>query len=351
MDKAEIDAVLSPQASPVFCQYYGVTTDGNFEGKNILNVSIDISETAARFNLTTLETEKILNESRELLLTEREKRVRPGLDDKVLTAWNGLMLTAFARSYQVMRDPAYKDIIVNNIAFIRKNLYTGRHLLRTFGKQKAKYHGYLDDYAFLIQGLLDSYEALFEAEYLQLAAELMAYVDTYFWDDTDSGYFYTSSEQEKLLHRLKDAHDQSIPSGTGIMLLNNLKFYTFTEEKSYLDHAEEILKRYSEQIKSNPYAFASYLAGVDYYLRKPKEIVLMIPQDVTGEDILQSVFNTYQPNKAVMVFRGEIPESMQGNSLLKGKTAIAGKMTAYVCHNFACSRPVFTAAELSALLR
>ncbi|TFG94984.1 MAG: thioredoxin domain-containing protein, partial [Calditrichales bacterium] len=219
-DKSEIDAFLGQEISPVFCHYYGVTAQGNFEGKNILNVRQEISETAARFNLSIAETEKIVNKSRKTLLTERARRVRPGLDDKVLTSWNGLMLTAFARTYQVQHDPAYKEIIVNNIAFIKKNLYTGDHLLRTYGKQKAKYHGYLDDYAFLIQGLMDSYEALFDTEYLSLAAELMAYVNEYFWDEKDGGYFYTSSEQEKLLERLKDVHDQSIPSGTSIMLLN-----------------------------------------------------------------------------------------------------------------------------------
>ncbi len=349
-EKSEIDNLLGAKKSEVFCDYYDVTENGNFEHKNILHIQTDIQSAAKRFNLSTDEVEKVLEESRKILLEARSKRVRPGLDDKILTSWNGLMLSAFARMYQVDRDEIYKKVIEENIAFIKNNLYADGHLLRTYNKDKAKYHAYLDDYAFLVQGLLDAYEALFNVEYLEWAHELLVYTNQKFWDDDKFGYFYTSSDQNELIERLKDEHDQSIPSGTAIMMINNLRFYSFTESKEFLDRAENILKRYGKRMVSNPYGYASYLLGFDFYSQKPKEIVLVIPQNSDAEKYYDTIFKTYLPNKVVITLKDDQTASTLSASLLQGKEPIQGKITAYVCHNFACSPPVFTTDELKKLL-
>ena len=260
------------------------------------------------------------------------------------------MLSAFSRMYQVDRDEVYKKVIEENIVFIKNNLYADGHLLRTYNKGKAKYHAYLDDYAFLVQGLLDAYEALFNVEYLEWAHELLVYTNQKFWDDDKFGYFYTSSDQNELIERLKDEHDQSIPSGTAIIMINNLRFYSFTESNEFLDRTENILKKYGKRMVSNPYGYASYLLGFDFYTQKPKEIVLVIPQNSDAEKYYDTIFKTYLPNKVVITLEDDQTASTLSASLLQGKEPIEGKITAYVCHNFACSPPVFTTEELKKLL-
>jgi len=349
-EKSEIDDLLGAKKSEIFCDYYDVTENGNFEHKNILHIQTDIQSSARRFNLSTNKVDKILEESRKILLEARSKRVRPGLDDKILTSWNGLMLSAFSRMYQVDRDEVYKKVIEENIVFIKNNLYADGHLLRTYNKGKAKYHAYLDDYAFLVQGLLDAYEALFNVEYLEWAHELLVYTNQKFWDDDKFGYFYTSSDQNELIERLKDEHDQSIPSGTAIIMINNLRFYSFTESNEFLDRTENILKKYGKRMVSNPYGYASYLLGFDFYTQKPKEIVLVIPQNGDAEKYYDTIFKTYLPNKVVITLEDDQTASTLSASLLQGKEPIEGKITAYVCHNFACSPPVFTTEELKKLL-
>jgi uncharacterized protein YyaL (SSP411 family) len=349
-DKAEIDQLLGEEKSKVFSDFYDISENGNFEHKNILNIQTDVETSAKRFNLTTDEVQKILDESRQILLEARSKRIRPGLDDKILTAWNGLMLSAFAKMYQIDRKDSYKQMIVENITFIKKNLYNDGYLLRTFNKGRAKYLAYLDDYAFLIQGLLDSYEALFDESYLEWAYELTAYTNAKFWDEEKFGYFYTSSDQEELIERLKDEHDASLPSGSAIMLLNLLRLYSITESKEVLETAENILKKYGNRIVSNPYGYASYLLGLDFYLKKPKEIVLVLPKDSNPDEYLNTVFNSYLPNKVVIAIEKDKTAPTLSASLLQGKEPIDGKITAYVCQNFACSPPVFSPEELAILL-
>jgi uncharacterized protein YyaL (SSP411 family) len=349
-DKSEIDRLLGVEKSKVFCDYYDVTENGNFEHKNILNIQTDIETSAKRFNLSTDEVKKILVESGEILLKARSERIRPGLDDKVLTAWNGLMLSAFAKMYQIEQKDIYRDVIKKNIDFLKKNLYEDGHLLRTFNKGQAKYQAYLDDYALLIQGLLDAYEALFDVSYLEWAYELTEYTNSKFWDDDKFGYFYTSSDQEELIERLKDEHDASLPSGSAIMMMNLLRFYSITESNDFLDIVEKMLKKYGKRMVSNPYGYASYFLGLDFYIQKPKEIVLVLPRDSNAEDYYDTIFKSYLPNKVVIAIKDDQQAPTLSASLLQGKVPIEGKITAYVCHNFACSQPVFTRDDLAKLL-
>jgi uncharacterized protein YyaL (SSP411 family) len=349
-DKSEIDRLLGVEKSKVFCDYYDVTENGNFEHKNILNIQTDIETSAKRFNLSTDEVKKILVESGEILLKARSERIRPGLDDKVLTAWNGLMLSAFAKMYQIEQKDIYRDVIKKNIDFLKKNLYEDGHLLRTFNKGQAKYQAYLDDYALLIQGLLDAYEALFDVSYLEWAYELTEYTNSKFWDDDKFGYFYTSSDQEELIERLKDEHDASLPSGSAIMMMNLLRFYSITESNNFLDIVEKMLKKYGKRMVSNPYGYASYFLGLDFYIQKPKEIVLVLPRDSNAEDYYDTIFKSYLPNKVVIAIKDDQQAPTLSASLLQGKVPIEGKITAYVCHNFACSQPVFTRDDLAKLL-
>jgi uncharacterized protein YyaL (SSP411 family) len=273
------------------------------------------------------------------------------LDDKVLTAWNSLMLSAFARAYQVLGEEKYKQVIINNINFIKNRLYKNGKLLRSYNRGKAQFHGYLDDYALLIKALFDSYETIFDISYLEWARELLDYTNNKFWDNKDYGYFYTSSDQEKLIYRMKDEHDQSIPSGNAIMLLNNLRFYSLTEDETLLNKAELILKTYASRISANAYGYASYLIGLDFYLQKPKEIVIVYPKNDKISQFYHTIYNQFLPNKVVAAVTGEESSPVLSGSFMQDKKPIHDKTTVYVCHNFACSQPLFTTEDLLKLLQ
>jgi uncharacterized protein YyaL (SSP411 family) len=348
-DKSEIDELLGVN-SAIFCDYYDVSKQGNFEGKNILHIQTDLTATAKRFGRTENDVKEVLNKCRKILLEARSKKIRPGLDDKILTSWNALMLSAYAKAYQVLWEDKYKVIIEKNISFIKNHLYKNGSLLRTHNKNKSQFAAYLDDYSYLIAALMDSYEALFNVEYLEWANELLDFVHRNFWDEEHGGYFYTIAGQKDLIYRLKDDTDQSIPSGTAVMLLNNLRFYSLTENATLVEKSERVFKKYANKLENNPYGFGSYLLVLDFYLQKPKEVVLISPQGATISEYFKSIFNQYVPNKIVVSMRENTEMPLFTNSLLKGKSLIDGKPTAYICHNFTCSQPIFSFAEFEKYL-
>jgi uncharacterized protein YyaL (SSP411 family) len=347
--RSEIDKILGKH-SDIFCDYYDVTEQGNFEGKNILYMQSGINEIAKRFNLTPDQVQIILNKSREQLLTERHKRIRPGLDDKILTSWNALMLSAYARAYQITGKTRYAEIIRSNVSFLKSKLSKNNGLYRTFNKGKARYAGYAEDYAFLIQALLDSYEAVFENDYLKWAQTLMHQVKTKFWDSENIGYYMAERDQKNLIYRMKDEHDHSIPSATGVMLLNLLRFYSTTENDQYINQAEQLLRKYGSAFASNPYTYSSYLNGLDFYLQRPKEIFLVLPTEL-DTTFTREIFSNYLPNKVVIKNVANSKPSLFSRSILQGKEAVDGKPTAYVCHNFTCSLPVTSSKALLDLLQ
>jgi len=349
-NKSEIDELLG-ENSGIFCDYYDVTEKGNFEGKNILNIKTDLISSSKRFNKSEEEVEELLKESSTILMQAREKRISPGLDDKVLTSWNALMLSAYARAYQVLRDEKYKIIVEQNIRFLKTRLYKNGELLRTHNKGKSQYDGYLDDYAYLIAALLDSYEALFNPEYLEWAKELLEFTNQNFWDNKDDGYFYTAAAQKNLIYRMKDDNDQSIPSGTAVMTMNNLRFYSLTEDAALVERTEKIFRKFADKLESNSYGFSSYLQALDFYLQKPQEIVIISPKGFSADEYYTSIFGNYNPNKVVVSINRNAESPLFTASLLQGKEPIDGKTTVYICHNFACSQPIFSVEEFEKYLK
>ena len=345
----EVDSLLG-NMSPVIAHYFDITAEGNFAGQNILHVHNDLASTAARFKLTESRTLQILNDGRYILLQARSQRIRPALDYKIVTSWNALMLSAFAQAYQILRDEKYKQIVIDTIQFIRKELYKDGRLQRTYGKGQAKYCGFLEDYALLIKALWDAYEAIFDIQYLEWAKELLDYSNVHFWDEQHACYFYTSDEQSKLYQRLKDDHDDSLPSGAAIMILNNLRFYSLTDQSYLQQRSEQILQMHYHSLSENPYTYCSYLLALDYFLNKPKEIVLALPDQTPATQFYQAIFSSFQPNKVVFQLSPGQISSLLKSALFQGKHPVAGKLTAYVCHNFNCSHPVHTVQDLKSLL-
>ncbi len=354
--KDEIFDLLDKQSADIFCRRYDVRKEGNFEHKNILHISAGIEELARTYTRSQQEIKSLLEKAKTVLRKQRSKRIWPHLDKKIITAWNGLMLSAFARNYQVTGNENYKSVIEKNTVFLREKIFTGSELQHTYKDGQAKYSAYLDDYAALIQGLLDAYEALFDESYLRFAITLTDRVNERFWDLVQKGYFYTSSKQEKLIQRMKDDSDQSIPSGTGMMCLNLLRVNALTGGADLVRLAEQVFTKYGSEYVVNPYGYASHLNALDFYLEKPKEIILIIPPETSAEMLLKMLLkmvrSRYLPNKIVVVkSAGAEQESPVSAAILQNRDAVNGQPTAYVCHNFTCSLPVTTTEDLLKLLQ
>ncbi len=349
-DKEEITGLLGKSTTDIFCDYYNVSDYGNFEHRNILHITEDMRSIAEKYNKSVADIEKLLDESRQKLLKRRVERIRPGLDDKIIASWNGLMLSAFARAFQITSKNQYRKRIQSNVEFLKSEMFRDDVLLHTYKDNQAKFDGYLDDYANVIQGLIDAYEALFDISYLEWAVQLTNICNKKFWDDQAGGYFYTAEDQEKLIIRLKDEGDQSIPSGSGIMLMNLLRLFHYTESQDFEKISHELMKKYSKKFYENPYGYGSYLNALDFYLSKPKEIVI-VTEDIDGSKLLlDAITRQYLPNKILAVVRPEQSPGILTPELLKGKTIHEKKPTAYICQNFTCSAPVTSAVSLSKLL-
>ncbi len=348
--KAEIDALLDDK-SRIFCHYYGVTEQGNFDGTNILHIADSLDGTAKRFNMHTADVKSVLDQSAEILKRIRAERIRPGLDDKILTSWNSLMLSAYARALQVFDNPVYQMIVEENIDFIRLHLTKDDRLFRSFNRGKSGIPAFLDDYAYLIRALLDVYETTFSDQSLSWAYELLQQVNRRFYDEQHGGYFYTTADHRRLIYRLKDLYDQSTPAANGVMLQNLLRFHSITEDPDLLLKAEEIMRRQLPECRSNPYAFGSYLLAMDYYMTRPYEIVVMMGDNQTCADLLKPVFGRFLPNRIMILGREPTEPAIISGNLLAGRGSINGKPTVYICHAFTCSPPITEATELEQFLQ
>jgi uncharacterized protein YyaL (SSP411 family) len=346
--RAEVMAALGEEHGEIACRYYDVTDDGNFEHANILHRTVDLEQMAKLFRRTPEEIAAILADARRRLYEIRAKRVWPGRDDKVLTSWNALMIGAFARAYQVLGDPAYRTAAERAVAFIYEHLHRDGRLLRTFKDGAAKLNAYLDDYAFLLNALLDLYEGTFEPTLIERARGLGDALLAQFEDRERGGFFFTSADHETLVQRPKPAFDGSIPSGNSAAAEGLLRLYYYVGDARFLAAAERTLQVFAQAMRKQPFGFGHMLGVADFYLRKPREIVVVGRADdaATGA-LVERVHRRYLPNKTLTVV-----EPHGGNTLpiAEGKTQVDGKTTAYVCHDYTCSPPVTTWDGLAALL-
>ncbi len=348
--RAEIFEALDEANATLFCERFDVREAGNFEGKNILHISKPVSDLADSFQLSPKQVETRLQQIKKRLLEIRKQRVRPELDSKVLLSWNGLMLSAFAKAFQITQKPVYKTVIDKNIRFVTTTMKQQTHLLHTYKDRQAKQDGFLDDYANYIMALIDSYEALNDPQLLQQASRLAEQVVRDFWDEQGGGFFFTSASQEKLILRLKDDSDQSTPSGTGIMTLNLLRLNAYTGNEVFRTISEHIFRMYTSAYGTNPYGYASHLVALDFYLNHPKECIILVPEHKDGRDLSQIVFNTFLPNKIILVQNPQRPNPVFTSDLLAGRELQGEEVTAYVCQNFTCSLPVTSAKAFKQLL-
>jgi uncharacterized protein len=346
----EINRVLGEEHGEIFGRIYDVTEFGNFEGKNILHPILTVEQAAKFFKKNPVEITALIANAKKKLFEERETRIKPFLDDKIITSWNGLALSGLAEAINVSGKPEYREAAERTIDFIFSKMFKDGLLLHTYRDGTAKLPGYLDDYAFLGVGLLDVYEATFERNYLERALELASIMLREFWDDADGAFFFTGNSHEELISRAKPIFDGSIPSGNAMATQLLLRLYYLTGTEDYLQRAEKVLRSYYDAMQSQPFGFAHLLCALDFYLAKPKEVVLVTDRKApAAAALVRGIHSLYLPNRTLqLVGPGESLEKI--SPLLAGKTQIDGKTTAYVCHNFTCSRPVTSWDELKSLL-
>jgi uncharacterized protein YyaL (SSP411 family) len=346
----EITHILGKESGEVFCRIYDVSEYGNFEGKNILHPVLTLEQASKFFRRDGKEIEALIGDAKQALFREREGRIKPFRDEKIITSWNGLMLSALAEVIKISPKPTYLEAANRNLEFVFTKLFRDGHLLHTYKDGHAKLLGYLDDYAFSAVGLLDFYEATFEASVLEQAAQLADTMVGEFWDDKDGAFFYTGRSHEQLISRTKPAFDGSIPSGNAMATQCLLRLYHFTGRNEYLHRAEKVLRSYYNAMQSQPFGFAHMLCALDYYLEKPKEIVIVGNREDPGTaELVAQIHSSYLPNKILRLVDPQ--QSLERISpLLEGKTQLNGAPTVYVCHDYTCSAPVTTRAELKSLL-
>jgi hypothetical protein len=346
----EITRVLGEEDGEIFCRMYDVGEPGNFEGKSILHPILTVDQASKLFRKERSEIEALVVRAKQKLFAERENRIKPFRDEKVITAWNGLILSGLAEAIKLTQNPAAMDAAQRTVEFIFSRMFRDGFLLHTYKDGQAKLLGYLDDYAFLAVGMLDLYEASFERSYLERAIQLGDIIQREFWDEKNGGFFYTGKSQEQLISRAKPVFDASIPSGNAMATQLLLRLHHLTAKENYRGAAEKVLRCYYDAMESQPFGFAHLLCALDFYLEGATEIVIVAPAVEPGvKGLLAEINSVYLPNKVVQIAKPD--ESLAEISpLLQGRTQIDGKPTAYVCRNFTCSAPVTSATELRALL-
>ncbi|MEM3083826.1 MAG: thioredoxin domain-containing protein [Nitrososphaerales archaeon] len=333
--------------SEIFCTYYGVTDEGNFEGRNILHVSVTIDALARRFYKPAQEIEQILLDGRQRLLQIRGGRLKPGRDEKVLTSWNALMISAFAKGYRVTENRSYLEAARKAVTFIEATLADGDSLKHTFKDGYTKLNGYLDDYSFYINALLDLFEADSKAAYLNKAVAYADYMIKHFWDKNSGDFFFTSDDHEKLIVRTKSFYDLSIPSGNSMAALALLRLYHYTQNQDYFKKAEGVLSGKASMAAENPFAFGQFLNAIYMYVRKPVEITL-IKGDSKADAVSTWINRQFLPESIFAIVSADSTAELQDIAFFKGKEAVRGKpFTAYVCKNFTCSLPLHSIEDIS----
>ena len=357
----QVETVLGKEDGVFFCEYYGVTEGGNFEGHSILNVPREPSAFAHEKGVSPKEMEERLARLRHELRKARAGRVRPGRDDKVLAAWNGMMVSAFARGYQVLSEERFLKAAETAADFVLANMVRDGLLLRTYhgldNEQEAgvsKLPAYLDDYAEMANGLLDLYEATFDLRWLEAADDLSRRMVAEFWDEKNAGFFYTSAAHKNLLVRTKPFYDGAVPSGNSTATLVLLRLSKLLDNAGYYQKAEAALTATRDMMSAQPRAYLNLLCAADFYLHPTREIAIVGRRDAADtQRFLELIHGRFIPNKIIALAAPDGPGAGATGKqipLLSGKTMLSGKATVYVCENYACKQPVTDAAALKRIL-
>jgi len=329
----ELEAVLGSEPGAALARAFDVTRAGNFEGRNILHPvapgAIDLMAAA-----------------RDQLLAARARRVRPHRDEKVIAGWNGLMLRAFADAGRVLRRPDLVAVAEANARFVLSRMRQGNRMRRSYKDGRAPLAGYLEDQAAVADGMLSLYEATFDPTWLDDAHGLLTELLIAFWDEAETAFFDTAADQERLVVRPQDVTDNAVPSGTSLAVDVLLRAGALFGEPSWIGRARVTLERLGPTSAKAPQAFGRLLAAVDFYLGRPVEVaVIGNPADPQVSGFLQVISARYRPNRLVAV--APAGHQRRPMPLLSDRSAIGGKVTAYLCEGFVCQAPTTDPSELA----
>ena len=343
----EIEEVLDPEEARLALRYWDVTERGNFEGKNILNVPRPHEAVADEFGITPEELWERIVGIREKLFAAREGRVRPGRDEKVLAAWNGLMLRSFALAARVTGREDYREAARRNAAFMLDNMKTDGRLHRSHKDGRARFNGYLEDYAMVADGLVALYEATFETRWLAEADVVCDAMSELFWDEERRAFYDTPADHEELVTRPRDVYDNATPSGNSVAAEVLLRLALLLDRNDYRRRAEEVLEEMGGGMEKIPSAFGRLLAALDFSVSGTREVALVgDPRAPDTQTLLEVVYARYLPNKVVAGHREDDAESAGLVPLLAGRPTRDGRATAYVCEGYACQAPTTDPEEL-----
>ena len=323
-------------------KYFGVTEQGNFEEQNILNVSRDLELFSKLERIPVQELETKIEATKKKLYRARENRVRPGRDEKVLTDWNGLMLRALAEAAGHFNRDDYRRVAESNADFILTTVWDGTRVLHSFKDGRARFNGYLDDYANLADALFALYELTFDYKWLEAATQIMDRMIQSFWDTNNAGFYFTGGNHESLITRPKDFFDNATPSGNSVAADVLLRLAAVTGRNDYREKAELIIHTAARLLRQYASGFGRMLAAVDFYAGPSKEIAIAGAPDA----FLPLLRRGYFPRAVIAA--GDAADRI---ALLRDRPMIDGKPTVYVCENFMCKQPVVDLAALEEQLK
>ena len=341
--------LLGPRQAKVMARHYGVTSAGNLGRKNVLYVKESMESIAESENIAIFEVGHILKNGKETLLEARQKRTKPQTDTKIITGWNGLMITAFASGYAVLHEKKYLDVATRAAEFLWTNMWDGSKLLRIYKNSESKIDGCLEDYAYFLEGLIALYEVTFDSVWIERANQLADKIIDQFSEEEEGGFYMTGRSAEKLVVRLKSAADEAIPSANAVAALSLLRLGHLTGKQEYLKSGERTVRAFQQRMKKTPAAFSGLLSAADFMSEPPMEVVFSGPKEhLVFEDMNNVLSQDYRPNKVVLFSEdgkktGRLP-------LAEGKSVTDGEPAVYLCQKQTCHPPVKTGKALMNLL-
>ncbi|OWZ82680.1 thioredoxin domain-containing protein [Natranaerobius trueperi] len=340
----EIRSILGKKKGEDFCKKFNITEQGNFNGKSIPNL-INQSLSKSKFS-----------QEIELIFNEREKRIRPFRDEKILTSWNGLMIVALAYAGRILKNQQYVNKAKDCVSFIVDNLVdTKGRLLSRYKDGEASIPGFLEDYAFLTWGIIELYQATYHPDYLETALDITKEMYQLFWDKDEGGFFMYGHDSEELISRPKELYDGAYPSGNSVVANNILRLYRLTADEELERLIEKIFKTFGGTINESPISYSHFLSAI-YLKESPKtqEITLVTDklEDRLTQEMLKILESGFNPDRYVIVKSNDLnSRALESISpIVKNRDMVKNKPTAYVCQNFTCFSPVNDSNKLKRIL-
>ncbi len=346
---SEIKQVLNDDEAAFLIKLFNITEDGNY----LEEATKEKTETNILYLKDNLSKDQLeqLKPIRQKLFGLREKRIHPYKDDKILTSWNGLLIAALSKAAKAFGDKRYAKYAQDIADFIFSNMYKGDKLFHRYRENDVSISGHLDDYAFLIWGLLELYEATFEIKYLEKALELNEYTLKYFWDEKNGGFYFTSSESNENIVRQKEFYDGAIPSGNSISMLNLFKLYKITSDLRLKEYVRKLEQSFYSYVKQSPVSHTFFLMSFNDVCGLSYEIVVV--GDKEKEDtrlVLRSIYEQYLPNKIVVLKDSDSSSLLKIAKYTESMKTIDDKATVYICQDGKCNQPVTNTDKIITLL-